>query len=84
MQCALRLAPLFFVRPGELRKAEWVQFNLDKAEWRYITSKTNTEHLVPLATQAVATLRGLHALTGQGRYVFPGARTDSRPMSALQ
>ena len=79
VQCALRLARLFFVRPGELRKAEWAQFNLDKAEWRYITSKT--EHLVPLATQAVATLRELHALTGQGRYVFPGARTDSRPMS---
>ena len=81
VQCALRLAPLFFVRPGELRKAEWAQFNLDKAEWRYITSKTKTEHLVPLASQAVATLRELHALTGQGRYVFPGARTDSRPMS---
>ena len=59
VQCALRLAPLFFVRPGELRKAEWAQFNLDKAEWRYITSKTKTktEHLVPLASQAVATLR---------------------------
>ena len=81
VQCALRLAPLFFVRPGELRKAEWAQFNLDKAEWRYITSKTKTEHLVPLASQAVVTLRELHALTGQGRYVFPGARTDSRPMS---
>ena len=81
VQCALRLAPLVFVRPGELRNAEWAQFNLDKAEWRYITSKTKTEHLVPLATQAVATLRELHALTGQGRHLFPGARTDSRPMS---
>ena len=67
VQCALRLAPLFFVRPGELRKAEWAQFNLDKAEWRYITSKTKTEHLVPLASQAVVTLRELHALTGYGR-----------------
>lgn len=57
VQSALRLAPLFFVRPGELRKAEWAQFNLDKAEWRYITSKTKTEHLVPLASQAVVTQR---------------------------
>ena len=46
VQCALRLAPLFFVRPGELRKAEWAHFNLDKAEWRYITSKTKSEHRV--------------------------------------
>ena len=81
VQCALRLAPLFFVHPGELRAAEWAQFNLDKAEWRYITSKTKTEHLVPLASQAVATLRDLYPLTGQGRYVFPGARTQDRPMS---
>jgi integrase len=81
VQCALRLAPLFFVRPGELRKAEWAQFNLDKAEWRYTASKTKSEHLVPLASQAIAILRELHALTGQARYVFPGARTGSRPMS---
>ena len=80
VQCALRLAPLFFVRPGELRKAEWAHFALDKAEWRYITSKTKTEHLVPLASQAVATLRELHALTGHGRYVFPG-RDPQKPMS---
>ena len=80
MQCALQLAPLFFVRPGELRKAEWAHFNLDKAEWRYITSKTKTEHLVPLATKAVAILRELYALTGQGRYVFPG-RDPKKPMS---
>jgi integrase len=54
---------------------------LDKAEWLYIASKTKTEHLVPLASQAIATLRHLYALTGQGRYVFPGARAGSRPMS---
>lgn len=80
VQCALRLAPLFFVRPGELRTAEWSQFDLDKAEWRYTVSKTKTEHLVPLATQAVAILRELYALTGHRQYVFPG-RDVKKPMS---
>ncbi|CAD6557014.1 tyrosine-type recombinase/integrase [Paraburkholderia metrosideri] len=80
VQCALRLAPLLFVRPGELRTAEWTQFDLDKAQWRYTVSKTKTEHLVPLSTQAVATLRELHALTGQRQYVFPG-RDVKKPMS---
>lgn len=79
--CALKLAPMLFVRPGELRQAEWSEFDLDKGEWRYHVSKTKTEHLVPLATQAVVILRELHALTGQGRYVFPGARDRNRPMS---
>jgi integrase len=79
--CALRLAPYVFVRPGELRKAEWTDIDLDAAEWRYTVSKTNTAHIVPLATQAVAILREIHALTGTGRYVFPGARSNSRPMS---
>ena len=83
MQCALKLAPLFFVRPGELRQAEWAHFDLDAAEWRYTVTKTDTAHIVPLATQAVELLRELHALTGHGRYVFPSARTPngSRPMS---
>jgi integrase len=79
--CALKLAPLLFVRPGELRQAEWTEIDLDKGEWRYHVNKTKTEHLVPLATQAVAVLRELHALTGSGRYVFPGARDRKRPMS---
>ena len=77
---ALKLAPLFFVRPGELRKAKWAEFDLDKAEWRYLVTKTKTDHLVPLAAQAVATLRELHALTGHGEYVFPG-RDPLKPMS---
>jgi len=77
---ALRLAPLVFVRPGELRKAEWPDFDLDAAEWRYVT-KTNTPHIVPLSTQAVEILRMLRPLTGRGRFVFPGARSNSRPMS---
>ncbi|CAJ5407036.1 putative integrase [Burkholderia pseudomallei] len=80
VQCALRLAPLLFVRPGELRTAEWTQFDLEKAQWRYTVSKTKTEHLVPLARQAVEILRDLQALTGQRRYVFPG-RDVSKPMS---
>lgn len=80
VKCALEIAPRVFVRPGELRKAEWEQFNLDKAEWRYFIRKTKTEHLVPLATQVVALLRDLHALTGHGRYVFPG-RDPQKPMS---
>ncbi|CAM3909909.1 Tyr recombinase domain-containing protein [Bordetella tumbae] len=81
VQCALKLAPVLFVRPGELRTAEWAHIDLDKAEWRYRVSKTGTDHLVPLATQAVSILRELHALTGHGRYVFPGARSHERPMS---
>lgn len=78
---ALRLAPLVFVRPGELRSAEWAHFDLDAAEWRYTVSKTKSEHIVPLSTQAVAILRDLHKLTGEGRYLFPGARSTKRPMS---
>lgn len=80
VQCALRLAPLLFVRPGELRRAEWKDFDLDKAEWRYFVTKTKTEHSVPLAYQAIAILRDLYALTGHGRYVFPG-RDPQKPMS---
>lgn len=79
--CALRLAPLVFVRPGELRTAKWADINLDAGEWRYTVSKTGTPHIVPLATQAIAILRELQALTGTGRYVFPSARSNERPMS---
>lgn len=80
VRCALRLAPLVFVRPGELRKAEWTDIDLDAAEWRYTVTKTKTAHIVPLSHQAVTILRELHPLTGHGRYVFPGARTNGRPM----
>lgn len=78
---ALQLAPLLFVRPGELRKAEWAHIDLDHGEWRYLVTKTSTEHIVPLARQAVEMLRELQPLTGAGRYVFPGARSEARPMS---
>ena len=81
VQCALRLAPLLFVRPGELRQAQWADIDLDKAEWRYLVTKTNTEHLVPLSNQAVAILRDIHPLSGNGRFVFPGGRDPKRAMS---
>jgi integrase len=80
VQAALRIAPLLFVRPGELRKAEWAHIDLEKAEWRYLVSKTHTEHLVPLPKQAVEVLRELHAFTGDRRFVFPG-RDPKQPMS---
>lgn len=81
--CALKLAPLVFVRPGELRKAEWAEFDLEAAIWRIPAErmKMKAAHLVPLSSQAVVVLRELHPLTGTGRYVFPGLRTASRPMS---
>ena len=79
--CALRLAPLVFVRPGELRHAKWSDIDLDSAEWCYTVTKTDTRHIVPLSKQAVAILRELHPLTGRGCYVFPSARSMARPMS---
>ncbi|BDD86083.1 tyrosine-type recombinase/integrase [Desulfofustis limnaeus] len=90
--CALRLAPHFFIRPGELRQAEWKEFDLEKREWNIPAEKlklTKIEkarrkgefHLVPLATQAIAILQDLKALTGESQYVFPSTRTLTRPMS---
>jgi integrase len=80
---ALRLAPLVFVRPGELRHAEWAEFDLEEAQWRIpgAKMKMGETHLVPLSQQAVAILRELQPLTGKGRYVFPGVRSSARPMS---
>lgn len=82
-RCALKLAPLLFVRPGELRHAEWEEINLEAAEWRLPAEKMKARepHIVPLARQAVAILEELHPLTGRGRFVFPSARHESRPMS---
>nr|CUV28877.1 putative prophage integrase [Ralstonia solanacearum] len=81
VKCALLLAPMLFVRPGELRAAEWADVDLEAGEWRFVSSKRDVPHIVPLSTQAVAVLRDLHALTGHGRYLFPGARDKSKPMS---
>lgn len=82
-RAALRLAPLVFVRPGELRQAEWSEVDLEGAMWRIPGErmKMKAPHLVPLATQAVEILSELQPLTGAGRYLFPGLRTASRPMS---
>ncbi len=79
--CALRLAPLVFVRPGELRKAEWAGIDFDNAEWRYLVTKTETQHIVPLSRQAIEILKEIEPLTGRGRYIFPSARGKGRPMS---
>lgn len=78
---ALRLAPLVFCRPGELRKAEWKDFDLDAAEWRYKVSKTQTEHIVPLSRQALAILKDMQHYSGRGPYVFPAATSINRVMS---
>lgn len=81
VQCALRLSPLVFVRPGELRQAKWKDINLDTGEWRYLVSKTNTDHLVPLSTQAINILKTIQALSGHGEFVFQGGHSPRRPMS---
>lgn len=82
-RCALRLAPLVFVRPGELRKATWSEFDLGNAEWRIPAErmKARVQHIVPLSSQAVAVLHELLQLTGPDGYVFPSLRTPTRPMS---
>ena len=81
-KCALRLAPLVFVRPGELRKAEWKEIDFAAAEWRIPAErmKMREQHIVPLSSQAIDILRDLEPLTGQGipakpnapKYIFPG------------
>jgi integrase len=82
-KCALLLGILTFVRPGELRKAEWSEFDREQAEWRIPASriKMKEQHIVPLSTQAIAVLNDLHLATGHGRYLFPSIRTSARPMS---
>jgi integrase len=83
VKSALQLAPLVFVRPAELRHAEWAHIDFDSKEWRYFVTKTKADHIVPLSTQAINILTALFPLTGNGRYVFPSARTPngSRAMS---
>lgn len=83
VKSALQLAPLVFVRPGELRQAEWAEIDLDAAEWNIPAErmKMKQPHLVPLSKQAVAILQELKALTGNSRYLFPSGRSFARPMS---
>lgn len=85
VHAALRLMPLLFVRPGELRTMRWADIDLDAAEWRYTASKTKTDHLVPLSRQAIAILEELRPLTGHlpGGWVFPGGRSPKSPMSNM-
>jgi len=82
-QAALKLAPLVFLRPGELRKGEWSEVDLEGAEWRIppFRMKMREQHIVPLARQSIDVLRELHAITGRGRYIFPSPQGAERPMS---
>ena len=81
VRCALKLAPLVFVRTGELRAARWADIDIDTAEWRYMVTKTDTAHIVPLSRQALTILRELQPVTGRGQFVFPSARSGRRPLS---
>ena len=90
VRTALQLAPLLYQRPGNLRMMEWVELDLDAGLWTIPSMKMKRtkmekeqgeDHVVPLPTQALALLRGIHPLTGRGRYVFPGERSHNRPVS---
>ena len=81
IKSALQFAPLVFVRPGELRTAKWEDIDFSTREWRYLVSKTETEHIVPLSEQALGILKEIRPITGNGLYVFPSLRSKQRPMS---
>jgi integrase len=81
VQCAFRLSPMLFQRPGEIRQMLWDDIDLAAQEWRPYVSKTDFHHIVPLSTQAVEILEAIQPLTGGGQYVFPSIRGDGRPMS---
>ena len=81
--CALKLAPMLFVRPTELRCATWQEFDLDAGEWRIPSErmKMRRTHIVPLSHQALTILRELKKFSGDGHYLFPSTRTETRPIS---
>jgi len=83
VRCALKLSPMLFVRPGELRHAEWVEIDLNEAIWCIPAEKMKVKqpHIVPLCRQAVEILTELKELTGTSRYVFPSTRSYTRPIS---
>ena len=81
VQTALRLAPLVFVRPSELRKAKWTDIDLNASEWRYLVTKTKTEHIVPLCTQAIKLLNEIKPFSGSGEFVFQGGHNPDKAMS---
>ncbi len=82
VQCALRLSPLVFTRPSELRTAKWADIDLEANEWRYRVSKTNTMHLVPLSIQAAKLFAEMNHVSGHGEFVFQGGHDPKKPMSA--
>lgn len=81
VQCALKLAPLLFQRIGELRHMKWADLDFDNNEWRYLVTKTKTQHIVPLSRQALEIIKTMQPFSGRGVFVFPGGRTHERPMS---
>jgi integrase len=82
VNCAFKLSPLLFQRPGEIRQMQWNDVDLDAKEWRYLVTKTDVQHIVPLSTQAIAILKELQPVTGSGRYVFPCSHKNDKPMSS--
>jgi integrase len=85
IRAALRMAPYVFVRPGELRRAEWTEFNLEKAEWRIPGAKMKMRelHIVPLSRQVLGILEDLHPFTGHSMYLFPSMRANTAPISDM-
>ena len=81
VECALRLAPLVFTRPSELRRAKWADIDLEAGEWRYIVSKTKTDHIVPLSKQAIQILKDIHPFSAHGEFVFQGGHDPKKAMS---
>lgn len=80
VQSAVKLAPLLFCRPSELRKMRWAELDLDNAQWQYLVPKVKKEHLVPLSKQAITLLQELQPISGHLPYVFKGGRDPKRPM----
>jgi integrase len=83
VKTALQIAPQVFVRPIELRGMEWQHVDFGTKEWRYLVTKTNVQHIVPLSNQVIKALENVKPITGHGRFVFPSERTPdgSRCMS---
>lgn len=81
VETALRLAPLVFTRPSELRRAKWSDIDLDAGVWAYRVTKTKTDHIVPLSRQALGLLKELHPFSGHGEFVFQGGHDRQKPMS---